>query len=200
LDIKLSPISIKKLIFWQFAMTTQTQIPSLNSLEYIIYINEQGELPEQFTEKIGVYAIFDQNYTLQFVGYSRDVYLSLKQHLTRQPQLCYWVKVQTIDRPNRTLLEGIENAWIAENGSLPLGNGENKHLWINPIDVKLLMTSEEQTTYENPSNDELTQIKILKNIARRMEAEILSILETRGLKTPIRFNPKLKEQGLLDLK
>ncbi|MBD2665031.1 hypothetical protein B6N60_03028 [Richelia sinica FACHB-800] len=181
-------------------MTTQTQIPSLNSLEYINYINEQGELPEQFMEKIGVYAIFDQNQTLQFVGYSRDVYLSLKQHLTRQPQLCYGVKVQTIDRPNRTLLEGIENAWIVENGSLPLGNGENKHLWINPIDVKLLMTHEEQRNYENPSNDELTQIQILKNVARRIEAETLSVLETRGLKTPIRFNPKLKEQGLLDLK
>jgi hypothetical protein len=32
-----------------------------------------------------------------------------------------------------------------------------------------------------------------------VESEILSLLATRGLKTQIRFNPKLKDQGLLDL-
>jgi hypothetical protein len=37
-------------------------------------------------------------------------------------------------------------------------------------------------------------------VARRVEAEILVMLESRGIKTEIRFNPKLKEQGLLDLK
>ncbi|MGL4620405.1 MAG: GIY-YIG nuclease family protein, partial [Chroococcidiopsis sp.] len=44
------------------------------------------------------------------------------------------------------------------------------------------------------------QIKILKTAARRVEAEILSQLQTRGLQMQLRFNPKLKEQGLLDLK
>ncbi|WP_414570146.1 GIY-YIG nuclease family protein [Nostoc sp. CCY 9925] len=181
-------------------MTTETNTPALASLEYIPYISDRGQLPEEFQGKIGVYAIFDQEKSLQFVGYSRDVYLSLKQHLVRQPQQCYWVKVQTIERPSRTVLENIENAWIAENGSVPGGNGENKQKWIDPIDVKVLMTSEEQVKYHNPANDELAQIKIIKNVARRVEAEISKELEARGLQVEIRFNPKLKEQGLLDLK
>ncbi|RCJ17622.1 Nuclease subunit of the excinuclease complex [Nostoc sp. ATCC 43529] len=181
-------------------MTTETNTPALASLEYIPYIGDRGQLPEQFQGKIGVYAIFDREKTLQFVGYSRDVYLSLKQHLVRQPQQCYWVKVQTIERPSRTVLENIENAWIAENGSVPAGNGDNKEKWTNPIDVKILMTPEEQANYQNPANDELAQIKIIKNVARRVEAEILKELEARSLQVEIRFNPKLKEQGLLDLK
>ena len=49
-------------------------------------------------------------------------------------------------------------------------------------------------------NDEMTKIKTIKNVARRVEAEILQILEQRGLNMQIRFNPKLKESGLLDLK
>ncbi|MBN3942723.1 MAG: GIY-YIG nuclease family protein [Nostoc sp.] len=182
-------------------MASETNLSSLATLEYIPYIDDRGQLPEQFQGKIGVYAIFDQEKVLQFVGYSRDVYLSLKQHLVRQPQQCYWVKVQTIERPSRTILENTENAWIAENGSVPWGNGDNKEKWTHPIDVKVVMTDEEQANYQNPANDELAQIKVLKNVARRVEAEISTqLLEVRGLQMQIRFNPKLKEEGLLDLK
>ncbi|SRR5579883_848488 len=181
-------------------MTIETDIPSLSGLEYIPYINESGQLPEQLQGKIGVYAIFNREQILQFVGYSRDVYLSLKQHLVRQPQSCYWVKVKTIERPSRTVLENIERAWIAENGSIPLGNGDNKDKWTQPIDAKAVMKPEEQANYENPIHDEIARIKIIKNVARRVEAEILGVLEVRGLQMQIRFNPKLKEEGLLDLK
>ncbi len=181
-------------------MTIETTVTSLASLDDISYIDDSGQLPEQLQSKIGVYAIFDQDKNLQFVGYSRDIYLSLRQHLVRQPQHCYWVKVQTIERPNRTILENIENAWITENGSLPSGNGDDKEKWTQPIDVKNLMTPEERVNYENPVYDEMTQMKILKNVARRVEAEILAVLEMRGLQTQIRFNPKLKDNGLLDLK
>ncbi len=181
-------------------MTTETDIPALVTLEYVSYIDENGQLPDEFQGKIGVYAIFNSEKLLEFVGYSRDVYLSLKQHLIRQPQQCHWVKVQTIERPSRAVLENIEKAWIAENGSVPLGNGNNKEKWTQPIDTKVLMTPEERVNYQNPFNDELTQMKILKNVARRVESEILTALESRGLQVQIRFNPKLKEEGLLDLK
>jgi hypothetical protein len=178
-------------------MSLEDNIPSLASLEYIAYINQDGELPEEFSRQIGVYAIFDEDKILNFVGYSRDVYLSLKQHLVRQPEKCYWVKVQTIERPHRTTLENIENSWIAENSSLSLADHQEK--WLNPIDVKPLMTDVEQNNYQNLLHDELTQSKILKNVARRVESEILTLLTARGLKTQIRFNPKLKDKGLLDL-
>ncbi|NJL52965.1 MAG: GIY-YIG nuclease family protein, partial [Hydrococcus sp. SU_1_0] len=35
---------------------------------------------------------------------------------------------------------------------------------------------------------------------RRVEAQILKQLSDRGVAMEIRFNPKLKEKGLLDLK
>ena len=181
-------------------MTTEINVPSLTNIEYIPYIDENGQLPEQLQGKIGVYAIFDKEKVLQFVGYSRDVYLSLKQHLVRQPENCYWVKAETIERPNRTILEKIEESWIAENCTVPLGNQENKDKWTQPIDAKAAMTPEEQANYNNPANDEIAQTKIIKNVARRVEGEIIAVLELRGLQTQIRFNPKLKENGLLDLK
>lgn len=180
-------------------MNGEVNISALANLEFFPYI-EHGQIPALFASKIGVYAIFNQEKNLQFVGYSRDIYLSLKQHLVRQPEQCYWVKFQSISRPSRTVLEQIQNTWIAENGMLPLGNGDDQEKWTQPINVKPFMTPDEQEQYENSTNDELAQIKIIKSVARRVEAEILSILQNRGLEEQLRFNPKLKEAGLLDLK
>lgn len=179
-------------------MTTETQIPTLNELDYISYLDDTGNLPEELQGKIGVYAIFDQEKTLKFVNYSRDIYLSIKQHLVRQPQYCYWLKVKTIDRPNRTQLENIRAAWIQENGEMPTGNWPDEAVWTQPIDAKLTMTEEDRESYEK--TDDLTKIKLLKKVARRVEAQILETLKSRGVQTEIRFNPKLKENGLLDLK
>lgn len=179
-------------------MVSETQISSLAELDYIPYLQEAGNLPEQLQGEIGVYAIFDSDKTLQFINYSRDIYLSLKQHLVRKPESCYWIKVQTIDRPNRTHLENIRDAWIQENGTMPIGNGSDEAAWTQPIDAKLTMTAQEKESYEK--GDGLTQVKVLKQVARRVEAKILETLKSRGVQTEIRFNPKLKENGLLDLK
>ena len=97
-------------------------------------------------------------------------------------------------------MEAIENAWITENANPDIPNTENKQKWNNPIDVKELMTPEEQNNYQNIAIDEFGKSKVLKNVARRVEEEILGVLKARGVNTQIRFNPKLKETGLLDLK
>lgn len=179
-------------------MSSPFTISPLANLDYIPYVDDRGKFPEQFSKQIGVYAIFDENKILQLVHYSRDIYLSLKQHMVRQPQACYWVKAYVIEKPNRNHLEQIKEAWIAENDSIPLGNGEAFSQWTDPIDAKVSMTDEEKETYE--TSDELGQMKLLKNVARRVQAEILERLEPRNIQDSFRFNPKLKEKGLLDLK
>jgi hypothetical protein len=108
------------------------------------------------------------------------------------------LKVQTIARPSRTILEEICQAWITENGMIPPGNDWQEAAWTQAIDAKVAMTQEEKTEYNKGT--ELEQIKLLKKMARRVEEEIQEQLKERGVKMEIRFNPKLKEQGLLDLK
>ena len=179
-------------------MSSSSDLPSLESLAFLAYIDEGGELPNQLQNQIGIYAIFDESQILQFVGYSRDIYLSLKQHLVRQPENCYWVKATTIDRPNRTFLEGVQSAWIDENGNIPAGNGDAKSSWLDPIATNYAMTAAESDSFSDL--DGVAQIKLLKQVARRVEETILTKLQQRGVTAEIRFNPKLKEQGLLDLK
>jgi hypothetical protein len=179
-------------------MVEPTKISTLGALEYITYLDEDGQLPTNLMGKIGVYAIFDRDKLLKFIGYSRDIYLSLKQHLVRQPHECYWVKAQIIERPDRTLLEDIKSSWIQESGTIPVGNSTDEAKWNQAIDAKLAMTEVEKAQMD--LLDELELSKLLKNVARRVEAEILAELESRGVRSEIRFNPKLKESGLLDLK
>ncbi len=181
-------------------MSSEPQVSSLVALNFLPYLDSEGYLPRELEGKVGAYAIFTRDKTLQYVGYSRDVYLSLKQHLVRRPEFCYWVKVQLIDRPSRSLLEQIRTTWIAESGITPPGNGPEQSHWEQPIDVKAMMTAEEMAAYNNPELDPLAQQKVLKNAARRLEAKIFALLEARQIHEVLRFNPKLKENGLLDLK
>ena len=179
-------------------MTAQVEISALATLPLLPYLDQDGALDEELQKKIGVYAIFDQAKILQFVGYSRDMHTSLKQHLVRQTNNCYWLKFQIITKPNRTWLEETRQAWISENATVPPGNETNEKSWIQAIDTKFAMTEEEKAQYE--LSDEVQQIKILKNVARRVQKEIEQKLNERQVNVEIRFNPKLKEQGLLDLK
>lgn len=173
----------------------------LEQLEFLPYIDNEGLLPQMFQGQIGVYAIFDQEKVLRFVGYSRDIYQSLKQHLLRQPGLCYWLKAQTVKRPNRQLLEDTKRAWIQEWSSYAtITYAAQEEEWSLPLDIKPLMSPEEIKDYENPAYDDTAREKVLKQAVRRVEQEIFNILATRGLQEPLRANPKLKEKGLLDLK
>jgi hypothetical protein len=183
----------------QFAGIKMTvDFATLTSLEYMPFLTSEGLMTDQFDGKVGVFAIFDEIQELHFIGYSRDISLSLKQCLVRRSHQCHWLKVQTSDRPSRTLLEGIRAAWIEENGSIPPGNDSEEALWNQPIDAKEKMTDEEKATFA--ASDDLGKIKTLKQVARRVEEEVLATLAARGVKMQIRFDPKLKEEGLLNLK
>ncbi|MEM1369316.1 MAG: GIY-YIG nuclease family protein [Cyanobacteria bacterium P01_H01_bin.15] len=175
-------------------MVTVAEQPNLADLAFEPYL-DHGAISNRLIKQIGIYGIFDAEQTLQYVGYSRDIYLSLKQHLVLQPQHCHWLKVHTITRPSRSLLLEIQNAWIEENGFLPLGNGESGQQWTDAIDAKMSMTNADFAAYAEA--DERGKEKVYKNVARRLEAQIKERLEARGVTMDIRFNPKLKNKGLL---
>lgn len=172
-------------------------IPTLAGLEMHPYLVE-GDLPSGLTGKVGIYAIFDQAQTLQYVGYSRDISVGLTQHLVRCPQQCHWFKFHTVTRPSRTLLDEIRTAWLREYGTVPPGNSDQQIAWEKPIDAKVFMTEEERDAIANAEPSQTN--KLLKKLARRVEADVKANVAARGAQIPIKFNHKLKEQGLLSLK
>ncbi|MDG2992184.1 GIY-YIG nuclease family protein [Candidatus Synechococcus calcipolaris G9] len=178
-------------------MTPALKLLPLSDLDFLPFLDAEGYVQPALMGKVGAYAIFNQDQKLEYIGYSRDVHLSLKQHLVRRPDHCYWIKSQCIERPDRTLLEQIRQHWITEAG-MPAGNEGDRSLWEQAIDIRPFLSQDEQEAYNNL--DELAQQKFLKQAARRREAEIFDHLARRSVQEPLRFNPKLKDSGLLDLK
>jgi hypothetical protein len=172
----------------------ETQTIRLVDLDFLPYLTPAGDLTPCPDGKIGVYAIFDADQQLQFVGYSRDVSVSLLQHLIRQPDRCHWFKAHCIDRPNRSVLEQLRTDWLAEAES----HDSESDRWTQPIDAKVYMTDDERHQLDN--SDGAQRPQLLKQIARRVEQQVVSALSQRGFSQKVRFNPKLKESGLLDLK
>ncbi len=95
----------------------------------------------------GVYGVFDRDRQLQYVNISRNVSLSLKGHLNQLgADLCAFVRVQPFKFPQRQVMADLQTAWIAENGTMPPGNGDRADLWTDtPLAA---MTPEERAAYE----------------------------------------------------
>ncbi len=170
-------------------------MPSLADLPFIPYLDESGDVPADFVGKIGVYAIFNADRLLKYVGISRDIASSLRLHMVRVPTQCHWVKVATVEKPNRTALMEIQTAWLAGQ---TLDPGEQEQ-WEQPLQCQQFMTDEEKYQLAQ-ATIEIEQEKVLKNVARRIEKSILAQLADRGVKFDVRFNPKLKSAGILDVK
>ncbi|XP_077216200.1 CAX-interacting protein 2 [Tasmannia lanceolata] len=89
-----------------------------------------------FPSDAGVYAIYDKNDDLQFVGISRSIASSVVAHRKAIPDLCSSVKVGVVNEPGR---EALTNAWkswmeehISECGKVPPGNESGNTTWVKP--------------------------------------------------------------------
>ena len=71
--------------------------------------------------------------------------------------------------------------------------------WENPLDVRPLMTDDEKASVEEAAPGPPTA-KALKQVARRVEAELKASYAARKSTESLRFDPKLKEKGMLDVK
>lgn len=174
--------------------------PPLTELPFLPFIDSDGKLPSGYANQIGAFAIYDQQQSLVHLGFSRNVLLSLKQSLIRSPDNCHWVKIVTIERPSKSQLLEIVTQWETEVGGSPYSKQNPQPQWTESINLHEHMTPEEQTAHAGPDLDARGKVKLLKQVSRRLEAVILSKLEMREFQDELRFNPKLKESGLLDVK
>ncbi|MGQ9867142.1 MAG: GIY-YIG nuclease family protein [Pseudanabaenaceae cyanobacterium] len=165
-------------------------IPHLEDLPAQPYW-QNGDVSPSYHGQIGVYAILDGDRTVVYVGRSRDMGASLRLHGWRQPERCVWVKSQVLAKPDGVYLQTVQQAWREQTG---VGDPA---IWEKPLDCRPLMTVEEQTLLAQAAT-EGEGAAVLKNVARRVEAEILARLVAHGLSFPIRFDPKRKSEGILD--
>ena len=99
----------------------------------------------------GVYAVFDHERRTQYIGYSRNVLLSLNGHVAQNGIVnCAYVRVQTFKFPKRQEMEDLRDAWITELGVTPPGNADASGNWASTVGevAKAAMSATERQTYE----------------------------------------------------
>ncbi|MBX9253684.1 GIY-YIG nuclease family protein [Desmonostoc muscorum CCALA 125] len=99
----------------------------------------------------GVYAVLDAERRTQYIGYSRNVLLSLNGHITQNgEQKCAFVRVQAFKFPKRQEMEDLRDAWIAELESTPPGNATDRGMWASTVGeaAKAVMSEVERQAYE----------------------------------------------------
>lgn len=97
-----------------------------------------------------VYAVLDRQQQTQYVGYSRDVRVSLQGHLAQNGEdACAFVRVQAFKFPKRAEMEELRDRWIADLGNIPPGNG-NGDRWAGSIAeaANAVMSPEDRAAYE----------------------------------------------------
>lgn len=99
----------------------------------------------------GVYAVLNGDHQTQYIGYSRNVVLSLKSHLTQfGPETCTYVKVQPFKFPKREEMEQLRDNWIASLPQTPPGNADNSGAWAGTVRdaASQVMSESERQAYE----------------------------------------------------
>lgn len=97
----------------------------------------------------GVYAVLNGDRQTQFIGYSRNVVLSLRGHLTQMgAEVCAFVTVQPFKFPKRDEMEKLRDEWIATLPSPPPGNLDGT--WAGTVKEAAVqvMSAAEREAYE----------------------------------------------------
>ena len=152
---------------------TQTQL-DVNS-NSILPLTEWQALAEN-SRVAGVYAVFDGTKQTQYIGYSRNVFTSLKGHLTEHgSDICAYVRVQAFKFPKREEMEQLRDTWIAELATIPAGNAGEGGVWATTVGeiAKAAMSPAEQAAYEEKKL-KLRRAMADGNLSRELDAAAIS--------------------------
>ncbi|KAK6943148.1 Glutaredoxin [Dillenia turbinata] len=109
-------------------------LKKLSEAELVFVSSESGELAGKLPSESGVYAVFDKNLELQFIGISRNIGASVVAHRNSLPELCSSVKVAVVDDPDRSALTQAWKSWMEEHigatGKVPPGNETGNTTWV----------------------------------------------------------------------
>ncbi|XP_057458360.1 bifunctional monothiol glutaredoxin-S16, chloroplastic [Lotus japonicus] len=114
--------------------TVSLAVKTLGETEAVAVSPENDGPAGEFHPGAGVYAVYDKDGELQFIGISRNVAASVSTHRKSVPELCGSFKVGIVDEPDREALTQAWKSWMEEyikvNGKVPPGNESGNTTWV----------------------------------------------------------------------
>ncbi|KAJ1396186.1 Thioredoxin-like superfamily [Sesbania bispinosa] len=134
-SLNLRPISLKpyhseKPRTWVVALA----VKNLGETEAVAVSPENDNPAGEVPSGAGVYAVYDKDGELQFIGLSRNIAASVSSHWKSVPELCSSVKFGIVDEPDREALTQAWKSWMEEyikvSGKVPPGNESGNATWV----------------------------------------------------------------------
>ena len=157
------------------------QAPLAGDSDRILPLTDWQALAEN-ARVAGVYAVLDTTQQHQYIGYSRNVFTSLKGHLAEHgSDICAYVRVQAVKFPKREEMEQLRDNWIAQLNTIPPGNTGEGGVWATTVGeiAKAAMSPAEQAAYEEKKL-KLRRAMADSALSKELDAAAISDEQKRG--------------------
>ena len=116
--------------------STPIDVPSLDSLPMLEVVSSSGTLPGN-VEGPAVFAIYDKDEVIQYVGFSSAVGKSIEKLFYRRPAVTYFFKYAGLSEVDQDAMMAIRNTWFDALEGPPIGNKNpvEKEAWQVPVQV-----------------------------------------------------------------
>jgi len=107
------------------------QPPVLADVPLLPFISEKGRVMPQVLDRAAatVFAVFNEDKEIQYVGFSKDIRNTLRTVLGRQPDLCHYFKTWDLDSVDQKRMLKCRQEWIKEAGQ-PKGQSTSEaQMW-----------------------------------------------------------------------
>lgn len=109
------------------------------------WLKDHGE-----SRHAAVYAVVGKDETVNFVGVSRNVALSVSAHVVNEgEERVHSLKVRSFKFPKRGKMDAMKEQWITECGSLPVGNIKGSEWASSSKEVQGSMSPAQRDAYED---------------------------------------------------
>ncbi|KAL8146588.1 bifunctional monothiol glutaredoxin-S16, chloroplastic [Apium graveolens] len=134
LNLQSKPSSFTSLSIKSKRNVVVSALSKIAESQFINFSAESDGISGVFPAESGVYAVYDENSEVQFIGISRNVAASVSTHRKSVPELCSSVKVGVVEEPDRTALTQAWKSWMEEHiavtGKIPPGNETGNTTWV----------------------------------------------------------------------
>jgi len=155
---------------------------ALDTLEMRVVLDENGLLPQTAASGPAVFAVYDKEQSIQYVGFSSNLSKSIEKLFYRRPETAYYYKAVELETVDQELMMSIRNGWFDSLGDPPVGNRNpvEKEAWQEPTQVV--------------SNSEGGMM-----VAAQEEAAMkMTQIRNRGCKMDFAAEPVLLQKGVIE--
>lgn len=157
-------------------------VTDLESLEMVSILEETGVVSAGIPECPAVFAIYDKDRVIQYIGFSSVLRKSVEKLFYRRPEKAYHIKYLQLEAVDQDTMVRVRNTWFDSLGGPPIGN-------VNPV---------EKEAWQEPPHVVANSEGGTLVAAQEQAAMMMTQIRSRGCTMDIAPEPALLQRGVIE--